>query len=187
MINITKSFIRTQILKRLRKQKEVERLKKSFQIHKKLFSLPVFRKAKIVLFYLSFDGEVETYRMIEKAISLGKKVAIPAIKTYERKLIPSLVFNCDYDLEVGPYGIYQVSPECIRQIPLNKIDLIIVPALALDLKGNRIGRGLGYYDRFLNSLPKRTPSIGLVFDFQILDKIPSVESHDFSVDRVLYA
>ncbi len=187
MITKTKSYIRAQVLNRLRKQKEVERLKKSFQIQKKLFSLSEFVKAKIVLFYLSFDGEVETFRMVDKAISLGKKVAVPVINSRDKKLTLSLIVDCGYDLEVGPYGTYQPKHNHIRKIPLNRIDLIIVPALAFDLKGNRIGRGLGYYDRFLHALPKRIPSVGLAFDFQVLGKIPFVESYDFPVDRVLYA
>ena len=187
MIKRTKSYIRLQLLKRLKKQKEVERLKRSFQIQKKLFSLPEFIKAKVVLFYLSFDGEVETFRMIDKAISLGKKVAVPVINRRSTRFVPSLIDDCGYGLEDGPYGIYQPKPECIRNIPLKKIDLVIVPAVAFDLKGNRIGRGLGYYDRFLYFLPQRIPSVGLAFGFQVLDKIPTVESHDFSVDKVLYS
>jgi 5-formyltetrahydrofolate cyclo-ligase len=187
MIKTTKNNIRSQILKKLKKQKEVERLKRSFKIHKKLFSLPEFIKAKIIFFYLSFDGEVETFRMIEKAISLGKKVAVPVIKRSVRKLLPSLIEGCDYGLEVGPYGVYQPKASHIRHIPLRTIDLIIVPAVAFDLKGNRIGRGLGYYDRFLRSLPHKVPSVGLAFDFQVLDKVLSAESHDCPVDRILYA
>ena len=187
MIKHSKSYTRSQLLKRLKKQKEVERLRRSFQIQKKLFCSPEFIKAKIILFYLSFDGEVETFRMIDKAISLGKKVAVPVIKMRGRRLAPSLIDGCAYGLEVGPYGIWQPDPERIRHIPLSKIDLIVVPAVAFDLKGNRIGRGLGYYDRFLHSLPQRIPSVGIAFDFQVLDKIPSIEPHDFSVDKVMYS
>jgi 5-formyltetrahydrofolate cyclo-ligase len=185
MINQTKIHIRSQLLKKLRKQKEVERLRRSFQIQKKLFALPEFIKAKIIMFYLSFDGEVETFRMIDKAISLGKKIAVPVIKRKSRGLAPSLIMDCKYGLEVGPYGIYQPKPVCMRNIPLSKIDLVIVPAVAFDLKGNRIGRGLGYYDRFLHSLPKKAPSVGLAFYFQVLNNIPSIEPHDFTIDRVL--
>lgn len=187
MISNLKNRIRVQLLNKLKKQKEVERLKNSFKIHEKLFSLPEFIKAKLILFYLSFDGEVETYRMIDKAISLGKKVAVPVINRRDKILLPSLISDCGCDLEVGPYEIFQPRPKQIRNVPLNKIDLIIVPAVAFDLKGNRIGRGVGYYDRFLGSLPKRIPSIGLAFDFQVLGEIPAIESHDFSVDRVVYA
>lgn len=187
MIKRTKSNLRSQLLRRLRNQKEVNRLTRSFQIQKKLFSLPEFIKAKIILFYLSFDGEVETFRMIEKAISLGKKIAVPVISRRSRKLSPSLIDDCACGLEVGSYGVYQPRPGRVRKIPLKKIDLVIVPGVGFDLKGNRIGRGMGYYDRFLKALPQRTPCIGIAFDFQVLSKIPSLESHDSPVDKVLYS
>ncbi|MDD5291921.1 MAG: 5-formyltetrahydrofolate cyclo-ligase [Candidatus Omnitrophica bacterium] len=187
MIQRVKSKIRLQLLNRLKKQKEVERLKRSFKIQNKLFSLPQFRKAKKILFYLSFDGEVETFRMIDKAVLLGKQVAVPVINKNNKKITASLFVDCKSQLETGPYGIYQPKRECVRKIPLKNIDLIIVPAVAFDLKGNRLGRGQGYYDRMLCSLPRRIPTVGLAFDFQVLDRVPAIESHDFPVDRVLYA
>ncbi|MDD5004920.1 MAG: 5-formyltetrahydrofolate cyclo-ligase [Candidatus Omnitrophica bacterium] len=187
MIKRTKNYIRSQLLKRLKKQKEVEQLKRSFKIQNKLFSLPEFIKAKMILFYLSFGGEVETFRMIQKTMSLGKKVALPVINSRNKRLIPSLISDCGYNLELGPYGIRQPKKKHMRNVALDKIDLIIVPGVAFDLHGNRIGRGLGYYDRFLHSLPKEIPSIGLAFDFQVLGRIPSLESHDFPVDKVLHA
>lgn len=175
------------MLNRLKKQKEVERLKRSFKIQNKLFSSPLFKKAKKILFYLSFDGEVETFRMIDKAMLMGKQVAVPVIDRNNKKITASLFVDCKSQLETGPYGIYQPKRECMRRIPLKNIDLIIVPAVAFDLKGNRLGRGQGYYDRMLHALPKRIPTIGLAFDFQVLDRLPAIESHDFPVDRVFHA
>jgi len=187
MINHIKNNIRTRLLRRLRNQKEVERLKRSFQIQKKLFSLPEFIKAKTIMFYLSFNGEVETFRMIEKAISLGKRIAAPVINRRDRKLVPYFICDCAEDLRFGPYGICEPKYERMRNVPLKNIDLVVVPAVAFDLKGNRIGRGMGYYDRFLHSLPKGSSSVGIAFKFQILDKIPSTETHDFSVGKVIYS
>jgi len=183
----TKDNIRTLIRKRLKKQKEVQRLKKSFYIKEKLFSLVEFIKAKTILFYLSFDGEVETLMMIDKAISLGKKIAAPVINRRSAKLVPVLVNDFGRSLELGPYGVLQPRPNRKNILPINKIDLIIVPALAFDRSGNRIGRGKGYYDRFLNSLSRPIPTIGLAFDFQVSTRLSCVKSHDFCVDKVLSA
>ncbi|MFC1709720.1 5-formyltetrahydrofolate cyclo-ligase, partial [Candidatus Omnitrophota bacterium] len=129
-MNTTKNNIRLALLKKLKRQKEVERLTRSFRIQKKLFSLPEFIKAKIILFYLSFNGEVETLRMIEKAISLGKKVAVPVTDSRRKRIRPSLISDCGYDLEVGAYGIPQPKHSRRRGIPLRKIDLVVVPAVA---------------------------------------------------------
>lgn len=180
-----KNHIRSLLRSRLQKQKEVERLKKSFYIKEKLFDLVEFIHAKTILFYLSFNGEVETQRMIEKAISLGKKVAAPFIDRRNKKLLPALIDDCGLSLVMGPYGICE--PRHRRIVPTNTIDLIIVPALAFDVRGNRIGRGKGYYDRFLYALSRPIPTVGLAFNFQVSAQLTCLDSHDFRVDRVLYA
>lgn len=180
-----KNILRSALRSRLQKQKEVERLKKSFYIKEKLFDLVEFIKATTILLYLSFDGEVETWRMIEKAISLGKKVAVPFIDRLSDTLIPAAIRDCSVSLVEGPYGIYE--PRHRRIVPTRTIDLIVVPALAFDHSGNRIGRGKGYYDRFLHSLPRPVPTVGLAFDFQVSKQLTCIEPSDFPVDKVLYA
>ncbi|HQP91111.1 MAG TPA: 5-formyltetrahydrofolate cyclo-ligase [Candidatus Omnitrophota bacterium] len=187
MIKEKKKEIRQVVLKKLKNHKEEERLKKSSKIAGKLFLLKEYLKAKTVLFYLSFDGEVDTLRMIKDAMKQGKKVAVPAILKEARELVPSILEDLDADLKGGPYGVLHPREEYIRPIPLEKIDLVIVPGLAFDVAGNRLGRGMGYYDRFLSRLPKDTPVIGLAFDFQIIDDFPPLEPHDLSVSKVLFA
>jgi len=87
-------------------------------------------------------------------------------------------------LQKGPYGI--LEPVARKRIPLKNLDAVIVPGLAFDKKGMRLGRGKGYYDRFLNTLPERVMSIGLAFRFQILPSVPSL-SHDMGVNRIISA
>ena len=181
----SKSAIRKKMLNRLQKQKEVVRLKKSFYIKEKLFGLVEFIKAKTILFYLSFDGEVETWRMIEQAISLGKMAALPFICRQTFGMAPSVITDCSLSVAPGPYGIYQ--PRHRRTLPAAMIDLIVVPAVAFDHKGNRIGRGKGYYDCFLRSLAKPIPTVGLAFDFQVYTRLSCMTPLDVAVERVLYA
>jgi 5-formyltetrahydrofolate cyclo-ligase len=187
MIQEKKRKIREALSKKLKDHKEDDRLKKSFQIAKRLFLLKEFLKAKTVLFYLSFDGEVDTVRMIKDAIHQGKKVAVPVIRKETREIIPSLLSDFDAELAAGPYGVRHPKEEYIRPIPLDSIDLVIVPGLAFDEAGNRLGRGMGYYDRFLSQLPNDIPTIGLAFDFQVITDFPPLEPHDLSVTKVLFA
>lgn len=181
-----KAAIRKKILLRLKNQKEEERQSKSLLIKNKLFRLSVFRKAKIVMFYISKDGEVNTIPMIKGAIQKGKKVAVPLTLTNEKELAVSLISGNDKELEMGPWGIKQPKKSSIRPINLKKIDLVVVPALAFDHQRNRLGRGGGYYDRFLKKLPESISTIGLAFDFQILGNLPQ-SSHDVKVKRLLTA
>lgn len=187
MIQENKRKLREELLKKLKTHKEEERLKKSARIARKLFSLKEFLKAKTVLFYLSFDGEVDTVRTIKRAIKKGKRIAVPVIQREEKEMIPSLVKDLDVELKTGPYGVYHPKKEYIRPIPLESIDLVVVPGLAFDEAGNRLGRGMGYYDRFLSRLSKDVPTIGLAFDFQMVRDFPPLEPHDLSVTKVLFA
>ncbi|MDD3374163.1 MAG: 5-formyltetrahydrofolate cyclo-ligase [Candidatus Omnitrophica bacterium] len=185
MGNNLKESLRKRLLTLLRIQKEDVRLKKSKLIENKLFKTPEFMRAQVVMFYFSFDGEVETLSMIEKAQKLGKKVALPITIKKEKKIIPSLIDSIEKDLTKGPYGIQQPKHSIAKGFVPVHPDLVIVPGVGFDQANNRLGRGEGYYDRFLSMLPKTTPIFGLAFDFQIVSCLPSIEKHDIPVSRIL--
>ncbi len=187
MIQEKKKRIRLELLKKLKSHKEEDRFRKSAEIARKLFSLKNYLKAKTVLFYLSLDGEVDTVSMIRDSMKQGKRVAVPVIRRETRDIVPSLLVDYDAELTCGPFGIRHPKEEYIRPVGLNDIDLVIVPGLAFDKAGNRLGRGHGYYDRFLGRLPKDVPTVGLAFAFQILEDFPPLEPHDLSVTTVLFA
>ena len=181
-----KSEIRKRVLALLKEQEESERIAKSRSIEEKLFSLPEFVRAGCVMFYISFDGEVDTATMIKRAQQMGKKVAVPFIRG-EEKLIASLLKNNDNQLSPGPYGILQPREPFIEELSLEDIDLVVVPGVAFDKRGNRLGRGKGYYDRFLKDLTaKRIPCLGIAFDFQVVENIPTL-SHDLAVTKLITA
>ena len=178
---LTKKQIRSKILLRLKTQKEEDRDRKSKTIKEKLFRTSVFKKAKIVMFYMSFDGEVNTEAMIKKAQRLGKIVAVPVCKG-NRITIRPCILRKRAKLKNGPYGICE--PAVKEYIKLEDLDLVIVPGVAFDKKGNRLGRGRGCYDYFLKRVTSDTASIGLAFDFQILPSLPATTT-DVSVGRVI--
>ncbi|MDP3731503.1 MAG: 5-formyltetrahydrofolate cyclo-ligase [Candidatus Omnitrophota bacterium] len=180
---LTKKQIRSKILARLKTQKEEGRNRKSNLIKKKLFRTPVFKKAKIIMFYISFDGEVNTEEMIKEAYRLGKIVAVPVCKGNRITIRPCLLRN-KAKLKRGPYGICE--PAVKKYIKLEDLGLVIVPGVAFDKKGNRLGRGKGCYDYFLKRLRPDTASIGLAFDFQILPYLPAT-TQDVSVNQIIYA
>ena len=154
-------------------------------IKNKLFQLEEFKKAKTILFYASFDGEVETFEMMKQAQKLGKTIGLPRILGKEGRISPLAVASLEDGLENGPYGIQQPKTDKAKAIARDHLDMVIVPGVAFDKKNNRLGRGGGYYDRFLEDLPAHVPTIGLAFDFQIVDSLSFQEEHDISVSRVL--
>lgn len=158
---------------------------KSLAIQDKLFRMKEFQEAETILFYASFDGEVETFGMIRESLKLGKEIGLPRFTERDKKIIPAAVASIESDLETGPYGIRQPKADLLKRFPSDGLDMVIVPGVAFDKNNNRLGRGGGYYDRFLSGLPPRVKTIGLAFDFQIVDSISFLEEHDVSVSCVL--
>lgn len=170
LLNIRKNLSKDDVTKN--SQKIIERLKEN----------ELFRKAEIILHYVSYDNEVFTHDMIKDQISKGKTVFVPISNKEDNTLILSKLSNWN-DLEKGAYGILEPKKTKIKEIKSEKIEIIIVPGLGFDKKGNRIGHGKGYYDRLLKKY-NSSISIGLAFNFQIVENIPN-KSHDVPVDMIL--
>ncbi len=185
-LKAAKQAIRKEVLIQLRKQKEQDRLKKSLLILKKLFALVEFKRAKNILFYASFDGEVDTLEMMKQSLALGKKIALPSIHMKDKKITPTYVHDLEEDLVPGPYGIHESRHKNLHSTTCEDMDLLIVPGVAFDRDNYRLGRGAGYYDRFLSRLTKDIPAIGLAFAFQIVNRLPRQE-HDIPMTHVITA
>jgi len=84
----------------------------------------------------------------------------------------------------GTYGIAQPHFDPQNIVELKDIDAVVVPGLAFDRSNNRLGRGAGYYDRFLSALPKTTTTVGLAFDFQLTESLPT-EAHDMPLQQII--
>ena len=179
-----KGSLRTHYLKLLKKQKKEERLRKSRLIGEQLWKLSAIQKARTILFYASIPGEVDTWAMIEKALLSGKRVALPIVERNQRKLIPAIISSME-DVHSGTYGIAQPHFDPQKVVNLEDIDAVVVPGLAFDRSNNRLGRGAGYYDRFLGTLPKSIATVGLAFDFQIHPKSLPTGAHDMPLQQII--
>ncbi len=152
---------------------------KSALIQAFLFDLSEFRRAQVIMFYVSFGSEVRTHEMIETALRHGKEVAVPAVSADRRALEPFFIESLD-QLAPGAYGI----PEPVsgaRKVESEGINLIVAPGCAFDLDGYRLGYGGGYYDRFLRT-NRHATAVGLAFELQTVSAIPGLRSHDIAVD-----
>lgn len=181
--NMAKQNLRKEFLEKRNNQSIEEIETKSQKIKEKLFSISEFKNSKLIAFYAAFGSEVQTGEMISSALGDGKRIALPLTDTKNKKLVFAEIKNFSEDLHKGAYGIPEPRQEC-KKIPVNDIDLIVVPAIVFDLHGHRIGYGKGYYDTFLKNLPEKTAKIGLAFELQILDKLPE-EPHDTAVGKVI--
>lgn len=175
-----KDKLRKETVEKRNKHSKEEQSKKSKEIKEKLFNLKEFNYAKTVLFYVSYNGEVNTHEMIKEALNV-KKIVVP-ISNIEDETLNLSVLEDFYDLEISSYGILEPKKECIKKVSINDIDLIIIPGVAFDINGNRMGHGQGYYDKLLEK--SKVAKIGLCFEFQLLEKIPT-ESHDIPVNIIV--
>lgn len=168
-----RAFIRTR-----KQQFSADRLQQmSLSAEKILQQSDLYRKAKTILLYNALPDEVNTNLLLKDTEN----------KTQQTVLLPTVVGNelelkCFSGFESLHEGAFHIlEPEGPTFHELATIDLAIVPAMAYDTSGNRLGRGRGYYDRLLPQL--HCPLIGLCFDFQIIDTVPT-ESHDIPVDYI---
>ena len=142
---------------------------KSSAIECKLWQLIDEREAESIMFYIDFGSEVRTQNCITKAIDHGKTVIVPVCSADERReLLPSRLLDLQREVEESTFGIPEPKPEFRRPFPPEKIDLVVVPGLAFDEKGYRIGYGGGYYDRFLTRCPQAL-HVGLAYEMQMIE------------------
>jgi 5-formyltetrahydrofolate cyclo-ligase len=178
----SKAEIREEILKRLKGQDKRAKAEKDRRLNEKLSALPEFRKAKAVMFYVSLESEPDTKALIDEAIKAGKRVVVPVIEGNGLGL--SEIKDRGAELAEGPCGILQPARDCVKPFPKEELDLVIVPGVAFGRDGARLGRGKGFYDRFLKDLPAGTKKVALAYDLQIIDDIPTT-SRDIPVDIVI--
>ena len=183
-ISAAKIQIRDEIANTISALSESEINEKIAAIENRLFAFANFLESKIALLYLSSDLEVQTDSIIQKAYSYNKIVVLPAFdpENYRMKLMKVDAFG--QELIPGPRGVLEPDASKCKVVPMDRIDIAILPGLAFDEKGGRIGTGSGYYDRLVPRLDITTRKVALTFEEQIVPQIP-IDSHDKHVDIII--
>jgi 5-formyltetrahydrofolate cyclo-ligase len=183
-IRQTKDDIRGNIQRALAALSDKEIKDKTLRIEKRLFEFANFLEANIVLLYINSNCEVSSLNIIERCLNYKKIVILPAFVStkYEMKLMK--IDNLDTDLTLGPRNILEPDPNQCNIVPIECIDIAIIPGIAFDEKGGRIGSGDGYYDRLIPKLPITTRKVALTFEDQIVPQI-QMEAHDRHVDIII--
>jgi len=168
-------FIRQQ--KQQFSSQELETL--SEPIIKRLLAHPRVHAAETIMMYYSLDDEVCTHTAIDRLVAMGKKVLLPAVTSDTD--IELRCYTGPKDLEGGFFNIKEPVGKAFSKT--GEIELAVVPGMAFDARGHRLGRGKGYYDRFLATIPKAY-KIGICFPFQKLPGIPA-DAHDIAMDEII--
>ncbi|UCH20544.1 MAG: 5-formyltetrahydrofolate cyclo-ligase [Deltaproteobacteria bacterium] len=183
-IQKTKEDIRNDIAKMWHNLSDKEINQKNKEIENRLFEFANFLEAKIALLYISQYSEVRTDNILKRCFEYNKILVLPLINSHEKAFKLMKIDDLDTDLKRGPNGIMTPDIDRCKTVPIECIDIAIIPGLAFDEKGGRIGSGDGYYDRLIPNLPVTTRKVSLAFDCQILPQVPT-ETHDKYVDIII--
>ena len=140
--------------------------------------LPEIERARVVLAFASFGREIPTDPLLERLLSAGKSVVLPYVDAADGAMRAAAIRSLD-DLVPGYRGIREPS----ERLPAAAVEAAVVPGVAFDARGGRLGYGGGFYDRYLEDIAGGVPIIGVCFDVQVVDEVP-VEAHDRRVDIV---
>jgi len=182
--NQAKSQLRKRMLAKAASLTEDEAIRRSKNAEIRLSKLSLYKEAKTIVFYYPIKGELDLRRMLRKAL-VKKKVCLPFTDLANKRLRIYHVQDLDRDLAKGTFGIKEPRGEKIKEVDVREIDLVIVPGLAFDRQKNRLGRGGGFYDRFLKEIPDSAKKIGAAFDFQVTESLPVNLSQDQKVDLIV--
>jgi len=184
VIDKEKKELREKLLKRLLSLTDEEIKRRSTNVTEKLSSLSIYKESKNVMVYYPLRGEVDILEEIRKELG-NKRFCFPVTDLKEKRMRIFEIKDLDKDFILGAYGIKEPNPRTTKETDTGEIDLVIVPGLAFDRQKNRLGRGAGFYDRFLANISGSTKKIGIAFNFQVLDDLPVNLSFDQKVDKVV--
>lgn len=176
----TKQQIRKEILGIRRNLSPEYMEKSSLMITEKIINHPEYQEAKWIFCYMDAKGEVQTKYLIEHAWKNGKRVVVPKVEGKEMSFYEITGFS---QLETGNFGIMEPVSTCIKVDSKDKKSIMIIPGVAFDQAGNRIGYGGGYYDKYISSHSKMY-KMAIAFSVQIVPQIPS-EEYDIKMDCII--
>ena len=169
-IQEAKALLRRQIRDALQKISTAARTTLSVQIRDRLKEQAIWKNAGAVLFFAPLPDELDLWPLLEEALAAGKIAALPRFNPAGKNYVAGRVQNVRSDIVTGQFGIREPAAWCAG-IPLDRLDLILVPGVAFDWHGHRLGRGKGFYDRLLAGT--RGVKCGITFDEQLVNDVPA--------------
>ena len=177
-----KSQLRSRTRRVMESMPEREAQQRAEALAERTLAWAPMARAKRVMVYLSMSGEAGTGALIERLLEAGVEVAGPKVDWEARTISPALIRDVLDDVVEGRLGVPEPAPHT-QGVALNTIDVVLVPALAFDLRGFRLGRGAGFYDRLLADRARRGLSLGYGFEAQLTPRVPT-EPHDARLDAL---
>jgi 5-formyltetrahydrofolate cyclo-ligase len=160
-----------------------ERKRRSETAARHLLALDQLAACRTILLFYPFRDEIDTRPFLHAALQRGQEIWLPLTDPAERRLTP-YVYGGEETLRPGAYGIREPDPAASQPADIARLEAVVLPGLAFDGQGGRLGYGGGYYDRFLERCGRRPLLVGYAFAMQMVERVP-VEPHDHPVDYVV--
>jgi len=183
MTPTSKGEIRDTALKARKELSHEELLELSNAVMKNVISSSEYKNSKVVATYVAKRDEVKTEGIIRHSLKLGKRVLVPVSHPESTNLVFSEIGDYERELAPGHFGVPEPINQYLRPVPLNDADLILVPLIAWDDRGYRLGYGKGYFDSALAGVAVSSVTMGLGLEYQHVKKIPE-EKHDVPLKAV---
>ena len=178
----SKAAVRKHLREVLAAMSETERHQKSLAACSLVAATPEFAAARVVMLFLSTPTEIDTASLALKSWQAGKTVVVPKVSWDQRRMLPVEISSLNTGMAITGPGVRE--PIGGMPIPVDFIDLVIVPGLGFTPSGHRIGRGMGFYDRFLAQPEFLGVSCGLGFEEQIIEELPVLD-HDMPLGMLV--
>ena len=177
--NELKNLLRSHIRAALARISPAVRAVESIDLCKRLRAQ--IQSAHTILFFAPLADELDVWPVLEESLAMGKVVALPFFDPAKGRYTARRIENATVDIVTARFGVREPVASC-AEIPFMGFDLVLVPGLAFDLSGNRLGRGRGFYDRMLENASGIKCGVG--YDFQLMEKVPT-EPHDAKVNFII--
>lgn len=169
---------------RLEALSEEELTAKYNKIEHKLFEFANFMEAQLAFLYTPISSEIPTEGIIKKALQIEKGLVLPVFTDSKNSFNLYKISNYNKDLVTSEEGILEPNIDRCKKISLDEVDIAIIPGLAFDDKGGRVGFGNQYYSKLITKLPETCRKVSLAYEEQIVDQI-QMESRKFTVDIII--
>jgi len=157
---------------------------KTHKIETRLFEFANFLESRIALLYVNRAGEVVTQNILQRAFDYHKIIVLPMFGDGKKDIKLFKIDDLGKDLRSDANGFRKPDPDRCKMVPLECIDIAIIPGVAFDEKGGRVGSGGGFYDRLIPKLPITTRKVALAYEYQVVPQVP-MESNDRHVDIII--
>ncbi|ABG04285.1 5-formyltetrahydrofolate cyclo-ligase [Rubrobacter xylanophilus DSM 9941] len=179
-----KAEIREEALRRREALGGVLRRRLGEEVLGRVLGLGEYRAAGVVLAYAGVGSELDTAGFMREVLGGGRRLVLPRVDREARRLELYEVEDPERELVPGVWGIPEPNPERARRVGLEEVEFVLVPGVAFDRRGGRLGHGAGYYDRLLGGARRLPPLVAAAFEAQIVERVP-MEPHDVPVDLVV--